>query len=133
MLDALRDDGYHVETIAAHAARAAAADGATAIGTRVPRDGAWELAVCSRFPVLDRRLIPMGVVPPTRPGLRNALALTVEIDGTPVEVIGLHTSSKVWRLAPLQPPVDAARAGSPRAGRRSSRATSTSGARRSAR
>jgi endonuclease/exonuclease/phosphatase family metal-dependent hydrolase len=35
-------------------------------------------------------------------GMRHALALKVAIDGTSVEVVGLHVSSKVWRLAPLQ-------------------------------
>ena len=44
----------------------------------VPHDGTWELAVCSRFPVLDRRLIPMGTVRADAPGLRHALALTVD-------------------------------------------------------
>jgi endonuclease/exonuclease/phosphatase family metal-dependent hydrolase len=101
LLDGLRDDGYHVDTIelmrmklrrrSRHSDRFA-----------VPSAGAWELAVCSRLPVLDRRLIPMGIVSNDAPGLRHALALTVAIDGTPVEMIGLHVSSKVWRLAPLQ-------------------------------
>jgi len=68
----------------------------------VPREGAWELAVCSRFPVLDRKLIPMGIVPKDSAGLRHALALTVAIDGVPVEMIGLHASSKLWRLAPVR-------------------------------
>jgi endonuclease/exonuclease/phosphatase family metal-dependent hydrolase len=44
----------------------------------------------------------MGVVRTDAPGLRHALALTVEIDGVRVEIIGLHVSSKVWRLAPIQ-------------------------------
>ena len=101
MLDALRDDGYHVDTMAlmplSLRPRTRNSDRAA-----VPRDGVWELAVCSRVPVLDRRLIPMGIVPTDAPGLRHALALTVEIDGTRVEVIGLHVSSKVWRLAPIR-------------------------------
>jgi endonuclease/exonuclease/phosphatase family metal-dependent hydrolase len=33
---------------------------------------------------------------------RLALSVTVEVAGTPVEVIALHTSSKVWRLAPVR-------------------------------
>ena len=101
VLDALADDGYAVETIelmrmdlrprTRHSDRAA-----------VPRGGVWELAVCSRFPVLDRRSIPMGHVWGDATGIRHALALKVAIDGTSVEVVGLHVSSKVWRLAPLQ-------------------------------
>jgi len=58
--------------------------------------------VCSRFPVLGRRLLSMGIVPSDATGLRNALSVTVEIDGVAVEVIGLHVSSKVWRLAPVR-------------------------------
>ena len=101
MLDELRDHGYHVDTTSLMPLelrpRTRNSDRAA-----VPHDGAWELAVCSRFPVLGRRLIPMGAVPTDAPGPRNALCLTVEIDGTPVEVIGLHVSSKVWRLAPIR-------------------------------
>jgi len=101
VLDALRDDGYHVDTVELmrmeHRPRSNNSD-----RFGVPRTGAWELGVCSRFPVLDRRLIPMGVVRGDAPGLRHALALTVAIGGTPVEMIGLHVSSKVWRLAPLR-------------------------------
>jgi len=99
-LDALRDDGYHVDSI--ELMRLELRPRKRSGRTTVPRGGAWELAICSRFPVLARRLIPMGIVSGDHPGFRHALALTVDIDGTPVEVIGLHTSSKVWRLAPLR-------------------------------
>jgi endonuclease/exonuclease/phosphatase family metal-dependent hydrolase len=101
MLDALRGDGYHVDTMELMPLelrpRTRNSDRAA-----VPYEGKWELAVCSRFPVLGRRLISMGTVPTDAPGRRHALALTVEIDETPVEVIGLHVSSKVWRLAPIR-------------------------------
>jgi endonuclease/exonuclease/phosphatase family metal-dependent hydrolase len=101
VLDPLRDDGYHVETVTlmmmeVHRRRR------NHDRAGVPYGGAWELAVCSRFPVLDRRLIPMGTVPNDSAGLRHALALKVAIDGVPVEMIGLHVSSKLWRLAPLR-------------------------------
>jgi endonuclease/exonuclease/phosphatase (EEP) superfamily protein YafD len=68
----------------------------------VPRVGSWDIAVCSRFPVLSRRLVPMGTVWKDPPGPRHALSLTVEIAGVPVEMTGLHTSSKFWRPAPMQ-------------------------------
>jgi endonuclease/exonuclease/phosphatase family metal-dependent hydrolase len=101
VLDGLGDHGFHVETIELMPLhlrpRSHNSDRAA-----VPYEGAWELAVCSRFPVLERRLIPMGIVRTDAPGMRYALALTVAIDGVPVEIIGLHVSSKVWRLAPLQ-------------------------------
>jgi endonuclease/exonuclease/phosphatase family metal-dependent hydrolase len=101
LLDPLRDDGYHVDTIPLmQMERRRRTRKSEAAG--VPRDGAWELAVCSRFPVLGRRSIPMGIVPTDATGLRHALALTVAIDGISVEVIGLHLSSKVWRLAPVR-------------------------------
>ena len=100
ILDSLRDDGYNIETIelmrleVRERTRNSDRHG-------VPHVGAWELAICSRFPVLDRRLIRMGVVRNDPPGLRHALALTVAIDDVPVEMIGLHASSKFWRLAPI--------------------------------
>jgi endonuclease/exonuclease/phosphatase family metal-dependent hydrolase len=101
MLDTLRDDGYHVETI--ELMRLELRPRSRNSDTHaVPYEGAWELAVCSRFPVLGRRLIPMGVVRGDAAGPRHALALTVDIDGTPVEIIGLHVSSKVWKLAPVR-------------------------------
>ena len=101
VLDELRADGYHVETIQLMRLERRARTAKVERGS-VPSDGAWELAVCSRFPVLDRRLIPMGLVRNDAPGPRDALSLTVDIRGTRVEVVGLHVSSKVWRLAPLQ-------------------------------
>jgi endonuclease/exonuclease/phosphatase family metal-dependent hydrolase len=98
LLEALTDDGYQVETVAL-----------MPLGLRhdrnldlVPREGVWELAVCSRFPVLERRTIPIGTVGTDPAGPRNALALLVDIGGIPVEIIGLHASSKVWRLAPVK-------------------------------
>jgi len=100
MLDELRDDGYQVETMDLIEMRLRPRR-RNSDRHAVPRSGTWELAVCSRFPVLDRRLIPMGTVRADSVGPRRALALTVAIDGAPVEMIGLHVSSKVWRLAPL--------------------------------
>jgi endonuclease/exonuclease/phosphatase family metal-dependent hydrolase len=68
----------------------------------VPRNGLWEIAIITRFPVLARREIPIGTLKSDPPGPRSALALTLDLDGTAVEVIGVHTSSKVWRLAPVR-------------------------------
>jgi endonuclease/exonuclease/phosphatase family metal-dependent hydrolase len=102
-LDELRDDGYHVDTIELmRMKQRPRARSRNNLRSSVPAAGAWELAVCSRFPVLDRRLVPMGVVPADPAGLRHALALTVAIDDDPVELVGLHVSSKVWRLAPVR-------------------------------
>jgi endonuclease/exonuclease/phosphatase family metal-dependent hydrolase len=101
MLDELRDDGYHVETTALMSMRNRPRR-RNSDRHAVPRLGAWELAVCSRFPVLEHRLIPMGAVRADSTGPRHALAVTVAIDGVAVDMIGLHVSSKVYRLAPVQ-------------------------------
>jgi endonuclease/exonuclease/phosphatase family metal-dependent hydrolase len=100
VLDGLCADGYHVESM--ELMRLELRPARRRRVWSVPRGGAWELAICSRFPVVDRRLIPMGSVWRDPSGPRNALGLTVTIAATPVEVIGLHTSSKFWRLAPMQ-------------------------------
>ena len=55
----LRDDGYRVETHRVHATRSTQRTRSADRDT-VPGDGAWELAVCSRFPVLARRTYPDG-------------------------------------------------------------------------
>ena len=101
MLDPLRDDGYCVETVELMPLRLRPRS-RNSVRHAVPYEGKWELAVCSRFPVLERELIPMGVVRTDAAGLRHALSLTVDIAGTAVEVIGIHVSSKVWRLAPVK-------------------------------
>jgi endonuclease/exonuclease/phosphatase family metal-dependent hydrolase len=98
VLDALSEDGYQVETIAFMRLELRHDRNLDV----VPHEGMWELAVCSRFPVLDRRVIPLGTLKSDPPGPRSALALTVDIDGAPTQVMGVHTSSKVWRLAPVR-------------------------------
>lgn len=100
VLDGLADDGYRIETT--ELMRLELRPSRDRRGSSVPLAGSWELGICSRFPVLDRRLIPMGSVWRDPPGSRHALGLTVAIDSTPVEIIGLHTSSKFWRLAPME-------------------------------
>lgn len=101
MLDELKDDGYHVETIAMMDLERRQRNRETARDAVPPR-GIWELAVCSRLPVLGRKTYALGSVPTDPPGDRYALALTIAVDGVAVEVIGIHTSSKVWFLAGLQ-------------------------------
>jgi endonuclease/exonuclease/phosphatase family metal-dependent hydrolase len=101
MLDPLRDAGYVVETVELMSMRLRPRS-RNSIRHAVPYRGKWELAVCSRFPVLRREAIPMGVVRTDSAGLRHALCLTVDIAGTAVDVVGLHVSSKVWRLAPVK-------------------------------
>jgi endonuclease/exonuclease/phosphatase family metal-dependent hydrolase len=100
VLEGLTRDGYRIETV--EMMRLEHRQPRRRRPWSVPLVGTWELAVCSRLPVVGRRLIPMGTVWRDPPGPRHALALTIEIAGTPVEVIGVHTSSKFWRLAPMQ-------------------------------
>jgi len=100
MLDELKDDGYHVETIEMMDLQRRRLTRETQRDAVPPR-GIWELAVCSRLPVLGRNTYPIGTVFTDPPGERHALALMIAVAGIPVEVVGLHTSSKVWFLAGL--------------------------------
>ncbi len=100
VLDGLSTDGYRIET--AELMRLDLRPPRRSRAWSIPSDGTWDIAICTKFPVLDRRLVPMGTVWRDPPGARHALGLTVAIDDTAVEIIGLHTSSKFWRLAPMQ-------------------------------
>jgi endonuclease/exonuclease/phosphatase family metal-dependent hydrolase len=100
VLDPLTDDGYHIENV--EQMPLVLRHDRSGIRDAAPREGMWEIAVCSRFPVLSRREIVMGG-PRTDPfNGRVALSVILDVAGTPVEVVGLHTSSKFWRLAPLR-------------------------------
>src|SRR5262249_50562938 len=99
-VDTLASDGYDVEHVhlmrlAMRKDRAGRKDGA-------PREGGWEISICTRFPVLSRRGYVIGDIKADPVGERRALALTVDAAGTPIEVIGLHTSSRVHLLAPVR-------------------------------
>lgn len=97
VLDPLADRGYRIEIVEMMPLALRRDRNRDA----VPADGIWELAVCSRFPVVERRSIPIGVVKTDPAGPRNALSCTLDVHGRRVEVVGLHTSSKVWKLAPV--------------------------------
>ncbi|MCU1459698.1 MAG: hypothetical protein JWL73_3790, partial [Actinomycetia bacterium] len=89
-IDALADDGYEISDI--YYGRTTDADHPKARPDGVLRFG---IAVLSRFPVLATRELPMGTVPTDPIGKRSALQVTVEVDGRPLHVIGVHTSSQV--------------------------------------
>lgn len=98
MLDELASSGYRVETLNLTTLR---------ISTRrarqaTPGEGHVEIAICSRLPVLARRDLPIGLIPDDPYGPRSALLCTIDIDGSEVDVIGVHTSSMLWKLAPLR-------------------------------
>jgi len=97
-LDPLTGDGYHVETIQLIPLALRHDHGRDT----VPADGGWELGVCSRFPITTRREIAIGHVPTDPAGPRYALQCGVDVDGDAVDIIGLHTSSKLWFLGPVR-------------------------------
>jgi endonuclease/exonuclease/phosphatase family metal-dependent hydrolase len=99
ILDPLRDE-YHVETL--ELMRLALRTDLSARRDLVPRVGAWELAVCSRFPVRDVHVITLGHIGSDPATPRQCLALTIDVDGTDVEMIGLHTSSHLHVFAPIR-------------------------------
>jgi endonuclease/exonuclease/phosphatase family metal-dependent hydrolase len=100
IVDELEDEGYcaeycHMMELDARRDRGVGRDAA-------PRAGTWEQAVLSRFPVINRREIAMGTIKGDPAGSRRALEVTIDVNGTPLEVIGLHTSSRLHTLAPLR-------------------------------
>ena len=97
MLDALVDDGYAVETLRMTRLRRPAQH-----RRAHPGDGDWELALCSRFPVLARRELALGSVFRDIASPRSALACTLAVGGTALDVIAVHTSSKLWYGGPVR-------------------------------
>jgi endonuclease/exonuclease/phosphatase family metal-dependent hydrolase len=98
MLDELPDHGYRVEsldlstlTISSRRARHS-----------VPGEGHVQIAICSRLPILSRRALPIGEVPGDPYGPRSALLCTIDVQGTEVDVVGVHTSSMLWKAGPLR-------------------------------
>jgi endonuclease/exonuclease/phosphatase (EEP) superfamily protein YafD len=98
LLDEFARAGYHVDSVAMMRFE-------SAIWPRLrrgwrPSPGTWCLGIASRRPVLARREISMGTTVHDPAGERHALALDLDLDGTVVTVVGLHTSSKLWWAAP---------------------------------
>lgn len=69
-------------------------------GTRpraeTPGEGWWELLVASRVPVLDHEVLPIGSVVHDRAGSRAAIRVGLDVRATRVDLVGIHTSSKLW-------------------------------------
>lgn len=55
----------------------------------------WGLALASRYPIVSTRILPIGRVIRDPAGHRSALAVELDVDGTRLDVIVVHTSSKV--------------------------------------
>jgi|SRR5437868_422789 len=100
ILDPLTDAGYQIELVQQMSLDLR--NDRTGVRDVAPRTGMWEMGVCSRFPVMDRRELALDAQRSDPVYSRLALSVTVDVAGTPVEVIALHTSSKVWRLAPVR-------------------------------
>ena len=98
ILDPLRDEGYAIETVD----MMKLARRTTTNRFAVPRDGIWQLALCSRFPIVARRDLPIGRIQTDPAGKRLALACTLDVHGEPLEIVALHTSSKLWWLGPVR-------------------------------
>ena len=97
ILDGLVDDGYRIEVLPFVTFQH---------GGREPRrghpgEGTWELALCSRLPISARWTIPIGSVRHDPASPRSALACTVDVNGVPVDIVGVHVSSRIWKLAPV--------------------------------
>lgn len=98
VLDDLTDDGYRIESLELSTL--------TLGGFRprydVPGEGRWEIAICSRFPILARRELPIGRIPRDAGGDRSALMCTIDVGGVDVDLVAVHVSSKLWKLAPMR-------------------------------
>jgi endonuclease/exonuclease/phosphatase family metal-dependent hydrolase len=60
-----------------------------------PGHGSWGLGVLTRFPIVGERHLPIGGIPFDGVGDRQALQLTLSVEGTEVEVVGLHSSARI--------------------------------------
>ncbi|HET6833765.1 MAG TPA: endonuclease/exonuclease/phosphatase family protein [Acidimicrobiales bacterium] len=66
-------------------------------------DGDWQVAVLSRLPVVDTRVLALEPQLPRDPGRRALLVATVEVGSRSFTVCGTHLpllKDPVWRLAP---------------------------------
>jgi len=100
LLDPLTDAGFHVESVQLmHLRYRRERERNHEV---VPSTGVWELAICSRFPIVARRELPIGRLKLDPAGARHALGCTVDLGDRTIEVVGLHTSSRVYLLAPVR-------------------------------
>jgi endonuclease/exonuclease/phosphatase family metal-dependent hydrolase len=98
VLDDLVADGYQVETLNF----ATFEHGRLEPETLMPGVGHWELALCSRLPIIGRRDVPIGSIRNDPASPRDAIVCTVDVHGIEVDVIAVHVSSKIYKLAPVR-------------------------------
>jgi endonuclease/exonuclease/phosphatase (EEP) superfamily protein YafD len=99
MLEGLAGAGYGIEVV--HITRHELWHSSTSGRGWRPSPGIWSLAIASRLPILGRHELSMGRVFQDRAGTRVALQVDVELEGQPVHVAGLHTSSKLYFAGPV--------------------------------
>ena len=98
ILDDLTNDGYAVETVDLSTLTISGRKARHA----VPGEGHVQVGICSRFPILSHRVLPIGYVGHDPYGERSALQCTIDVEGTQVDVVAVHTSSMLWRLGPMR-------------------------------
>jgi endonuclease/exonuclease/phosphatase family metal-dependent hydrolase len=84
-------------------ARATCDDQLQLAGRTTGGDGDWTIAVLSRLPIVDSRVVPLTPQLPRDPARRALLDVTVDVDGAPFRVVGTHMpllKDPVWRLRP---------------------------------
>jgi endonuclease/exonuclease/phosphatase family metal-dependent hydrolase len=98
VLDDLADTGYRVETLNF----ATFEPGRLEPEPLMPGYGRWELALCTRLPVLACRDVPIGSIRNDPASPRDAIVCTVDLHGVELDVIAAHVSSKIYKLAPVR-------------------------------
>jgi endonuclease/exonuclease/phosphatase family metal-dependent hydrolase len=89
-IDALAEDGYSITDIYYGRTNTAAHPKPRPDGTL-----RFGISILSRFPVVAVKELSMGNVTIDPIPRRNALQVTVEVEGRPLHIVGIHTSSQV--------------------------------------
>ena len=95
VLDVLAGEGWHVEERRFTTLRLSPKP-----EVDEPGDGWWSLAVLSRFPITRRSDIELARVFHDHVGRRAAISVTLDADGTEVDLVAVHVSSKLWYGGP---------------------------------
>ena len=98
VLDDLAASGYRVESLKF----ARFEPGVLEPEPLMPGYGQWELALCTRLPVLARRDVPIGSIRNDPASPRDAIVCTVDLHGIELDVVAVHVSSKIYKLAPVR-------------------------------
>lgn len=94
-LDVLAGEGWHVEE-----RRFATLRFLPKPEVDDPGDGWWSLAILSRYPISERRDIPLARVFHDPVKRRAAIGVTLDVEGSEVALVAVHVSSKLWYAGP---------------------------------